>query len=108
MTQYVHKRFSIEEQDKSLESLCEVLQELKTAKEKKYFLKDLLNRGERMMIVRRFKIAELLEEGKTYDEIIDLLHVSRSTIARVERLLNFGRNGYKNAINKIRRARSVK
>ncbi len=105
MTQYVHKRFSIDEQDRLLGDLCEVLQELKTAREKKYFLKDLLNRGERLMIVRRFKIAELLEEEKTYDEIVDLLRVSRNTIARVERLLNFGRNGYKNAINKIRQAK---
>ncbi len=83
--------------------LCEVLQELKTVKEKKYFLKDLLNRGERLMIVRRLKIAELLEEEKTYDEIVKILGVSPNTIARVERLLNFGRNGYKNAINKTKK-----
>lgn len=102
MSRYVHKKFSPDEQDRFLEYFCEVLQKLKSVKEKKYFLKDLLNRGERLMIARRFKIAELLEKGTTYDEIAKSLQVSRGTIARVEKLLNFGRDGYKNAINKIK------
>lgn len=100
MTQYVHKRFSYKNQDKIFNDLCKVLHKLTTVKEKKYFLKDLLNRGERVMLVRRFRIAQMLFEDKTYDEIIKELKVGRTTIAKVERLLNFGRGGYKNAIKK--------
>lgn len=101
MAKYVHKKIPYEEQDRLLEELCEVLRELKTSKERKYFLKDLLGRGERIMLIRRFKIALLLEEGKTYDEIVAMLHAGRTTIAKIERLLNFGRNGYRIAIRKI-------
>lgn len=101
MAKFVHKRISYEEQDRLLEELCEILGELKTPKERKYFLKDLLGRGERIMLVRRLKIAELLEEGNTYDDIMKMLHCSRSTIAKIERLLNFGRDGYRIAIRKV-------
>ncbi len=89
-----------------LEEICVVLQDLNTIKEKKYFLKDLLNRGERVMIARRFKIAKLLDEGLTYDKIAKLLSVSDGTIARVEKMLNFGRNGYRIALNKTRNRRN--
>ena len=102
MAQYVHKRFSTEEQNKLLEEICGVLQDLGTVKEKEYFLKDLLSRGERVMIARRFKIAKLLEEGLTYSEIAELLGVGDGTIARVEKMLNFGRNGYRIALKKIK------
>lgn len=105
MAQYVHKRFSVAEQNKLLEEICEVLQDLGTVKEKEYFLKDLLNRGERVMIARRFKIAKLLEEGLTYNKIAKLLGVSDGTIAKVEKMLNFGRNGYLIALNKIKNRR---
>lgn len=102
MAKFVHKRLGVKEQDELLEELCEVLQLLKAPKEKMYFLKDLLGRGERVMLARRFKIAKFLEEGMIYQEIINLMRVSPGTIARVERLLNFGRSGYRNAIAKIR------
>lgn len=101
MSQYVHKKIPYEKQDLLLEEFCMVLQKLKTAKDKMYFFKDLLNRGERVMLVRRFKIAMMLEDGATYSDIRKELGASKTTIARVEQRLNFGRGGYKAAIKKI-------
>jgi len=103
MPKFVHKKIAYEEQDELLEELCKVLQELKTVEKKKYFLKDLLGRGERLMLVRRFKIAKLLEDGRTYQEIVTTMKAGPSTISRVERLLNFGRNGYRDAVAKIKK-----
>jgi TrpR-related protein YerC/YecD len=100
MPKYVHKNFPYREQDQYLKDLCAVLQKLSSAKEKRFFLKDLLTRGERVMITRRFKIAQLLWNGYTYDEIKELMQVGRSTVSKVERALNFGRGGYLNAIKK--------
>lgn len=105
MAKFVHKRISYDEQDRLLEELCAVLGALRTPKERKYFLKDLLGRGERVMLVRRFKIAKLLEEEKTYNEIMKILNCGRATIAKIEKLLNFGRNGYRIAIGKVRKIR---
>lgn len=102
MAKFVHKRISYDNQDKLLEELCEVLLLLKKPSEMKNFLKDLLGRGERIMLVRRFKIAKLLEEGKSYAEIMKEILTSPNTIAKIERLFNFGRNGYRDAIKRIK------
>lgn len=85
-------------QEQLIDQFCETIVRLRTRKLIKNFLKDLLNRQERAMIIRRLLIAEMLSEGFTYKEIIKQLHCGTSTIAKVERWLNFGRNGYKKAI----------
>ena len=76
----------------------QILAQLKTNDAITGFLKDLLNRQERIMFIRRLQIAEMLEDGKTYAEIITKLHCGPATIARIERWLNFGRDGIKKAI----------
>lgn len=76
--------------------------------EVKRFLKDLLNRQERLMLVRRLSIADLLENGYTYQEITNRLGASSSTIARVHRWLKFGRDGYRRAIRRLRKQRGKK
>lgn len=81
-----------------MDLFCEILGKLKTSKAIKDFLKDLLNRQERLMIVRRLLIAELLMKPCTYQEIAEKLHCSHTTISKVERWLYFGRDGYKKAI----------
>jgi len=106
MSKFVHKKIAYEKQDELLEKLCQVLHKLETVEKKKYFLKDLLGRGERMMLVRRFRVAQLLEQGRTYQEIISAMRIGPATIARVERLLNFGRNGYRDAIAKVKNKKS--
>lgn len=78
---------------------CGILSNLKTKKAIKDFIKDLLNRNERLMLVRRLLIAEMLLNECTYREIVNRLHCGTTTIARVERWLNFGRGGYKVAVN---------
>ena len=81
-----------------MDIFCETLLRLKTKKEIKNFLKDLLNRQERAMLVRRLLIAEMLVKDYTYKEIVNRLHCGTATIARIDRWLNFGRGGYKQAV----------
>lgn len=99
MSKYNEKKLPYEQQEELLDILCDILLRLKTKQEMKNFLKDLLNRKERTMLVRRLLIAEMLIEGITYDEIKGLLRCGKSTIARIERWVNFGRNGYKFAVS---------
>ena len=77
---------------------CDLLSKLKNKNEIKNFLKDLLNRQERMMIIRRLLIAEMLKDNKSYVEIRKALKCGTATIARVQRWLNFGRGGYEKVI----------
>lgn len=104
MSRYNEKRLSYTVQEKLTDMLCEILVRLKTKKEVKNFLKDLLNRKERVTLTRRLIIAEMLMKDCTYQEIIDRLRCGPATIARVERWLNFGRGGYKQAL-KIKKQR---
>lgn len=98
MARYNEKRLPYAVQERLMISLCKTLHGLGSPTQIKHFLKDLLNRQERMMIMRRLLIAELLEQGNGYRDIKDKMHCGDCTIARVQRLLNFGRGGYKSAI----------
>ena len=98
MAKYNEKKISYALQDRLMDQFCETLFELKNKQAIRNFLKDLLNRQERAMLIRRLMIAEMLFKKHTYQEIIDQLHCGAATIARVERWLNFGRNGFKQAI----------
>lgn len=98
MARYNEKSISYATQERLLDAFCETLSRLKTKTTIRHFLKDLLNRQERAMLVRRLLIAEMLLAKRTYREIVDQLHCGTSTIARVERWLNFGRGGYKRAL----------
>lgn len=102
MPKYNEKKLTYTDQEKLMDMLCEILIRLKTKKVIKNFLKDLLNRQERVMLMRRLIIAKMLTKNCTYQEIIDRLHCSPVTIARIERWLNFGRGGYKQAVKAIK------
>jgi len=98
MARYNEKKIPYATQDRLMDLFCEALCQLKTKGAVRNFLKDLLNRQERMMLIRRLQIAELLEQGLTYTEIREQLGCGTATIARVQRWLNFGRGGYKEII----------
>lgn len=99
MAKFNENKIPYEVQDELMEQFCSILTKLKKMEDKKDFLKDLLNRKERMMLLRRLMIAKLLEEGKTYTEISQRLRCGRATIGRVQQWLNFGRDGYKKVLN---------
>lgn len=100
MAKYNQNRIPYQKQDDLLDDFCAALAKLRTKGEIKDFLKDILNRQERLMIIRRLQIAEMLASGRTYAEIRKALGASETTISRVSRWLNFGRNGYKNILRK--------
>ncbi len=104
MAKYNQNRISYQKQDDLLDEFCAAITKLKTKTEIKDFLKDILNRQERLMIIRRLQIAAMLVSGLTYAQIRKTLGVGEPTIARVSRWLNFGRNGYKNILEKRRRS----
>ena len=103
MARYNEKRVSYKIQDRLMDMFCDILCGLKTQKAVSDFLKDLLNRQERAMLIRRLLIAEKLLDGYTYREIVAELRCGMPTIARVDRWVHFGRNGYKRAVDTKRK-----
>ena len=78
--------------------LFEIITQLMTPDEVEEFLKDLCTNKEIEQMAQRIKAAELIAEGKTYNQITDELDISSATIARVSQALKYG-TGYKRFIN---------
>lgn len=92
-----------EDKIKYLDFLYTAIASLKSRDEIKNFLKDLLTESERIMIGRRILIAQRLLEDKSYDQIIEELHVGIDTITRVHRWLEDESDGYEKAIKNLKK-----
>lgn len=106
MAHYNQNNVSYKKQDELLGVFSFILSKMQRPLAIKNFLKDILNRQERLMMIRRFLIADLLLTGKSYREIQDQLKAGSTTIARVDRWLHFGRGGYKLAVLLKNKSRS--
>lgn len=73
----------IELNKKAVEELMKVLPKLKTAEESRQFLQDCMSSSEILDLARRLMAAKLLFEGKTYQEIEDLLGMGPLTINKI-------------------------
>lgn len=66
------------------------------------FFEDLCTTSEIKAMSERFQVAKLLRERKTYIDIEDRTGASTATISRINRFLNYGNDGYKMVIEKIK------
>lgn len=98
MARYNERRLSYRKQDELIKMFSVVLSKLDTPPSIFNFLKDILNRQERLMLIRRLLIAEMLLDDRTYEQIHIRLGAGMTTIARVQRWLRFGRGGLVRAI----------
>lgn len=80
---------------------------LSTVEEVAQFLKDLLSESEVLMLARRLQIAELLTEGRTYEQIRKELKVGWNTIAKVQTWLSLYGEGYRLVINRTKPKRNI-
>lgn len=85
---------------------CQALAVLNKPQEVAEFLKDLLGPAELTMLAKRLEVAKYLIKGRTYDEIIDLLKVSNSTIARVNLWLQLSGKGYRLVAERTKKPKS--
>lgn len=95
-----HKLSKSERENIVLE-LIEAFVNCKTIDEAAMFTQDLFTESELLFISRRLRIAKLLLQNKTYEEIQDSLHVSQTTIAKIGFWLNHRGEGFRNIIKKI-------
>lgn len=70
-----------------LREFWEMIALLDNVNEVEMFFSDLLSSTEALMLARRVRIARLLLEGATYDEISETTHAASATIASVQRWL---------------------
>ena len=66
------------------------------------FFEDLCTVNELNSLAQRFQVAVLLDQKKTYHEIAQSTLASTATISRINRCLEYGADGYKSAIGKLK------
>lgn len=66
------------------------------------FFEDICSISELESISQRLQVAIMLENKNTYKEICKKTNVSTATISRVNRALEYGSDGYKTVIKKLK------
>ena len=75
---------------------------LKTAEECYRFFEDICTVAELKSLAQRLEVAEKLNEGANYSEIAEATGASTATISRVKRCLNYGADGYRLVLKRLK------
>jgi TrpR-related protein YerC/YecD len=96
------RSFDPKTKSEDLDILFEAMLTLENLEDCYRFFEDLFTTSELKSISERFQVAKLLRERKTYIDIEDRTGASTATISRVNRFLNYGNDGYKMVIERLR------
>ena len=88
----------------SVDRLFQAILKLETMEDCYRFFEDVCTIKEIKDISQRLYIAALLNEGLNYQSIARRVDASSATISRVNRCLNYGSGGYRDALNKMQAA----
>lgn len=66
------------------------------------FFEDICTVAEIQAMAQRFHVARLLDAGRTYQEISALTGASTATISRINKCLEYGTDGYKTALRRLK------
>lgn len=87
---------------KALDQLFDAILTLKNREECYQFFDDLCTMGEIQSLSQRLEVARMLMTGQTYHQIEEETGASTATISRVKRCINFGADGYKMTLNRLK------
>ena len=85
----------------AVELLFDAIQTLQTKEEFYAFFEDLCTVNEVLSLAQRIEVAQQLEQGRTYVEVTNETGASTATISRVNRILNYGTDGLKTALERL-------
>lgn len=88
--------------NEQLDLLFDAILSLKSREEYYRFFEDLCTVNELNSLAQRFEVALLLEQKKTYHEIAQTTSASTATISRINRCLEYGADGYKLALERLK------
>lgn len=95
------EKLSRGQQEDLLSDLLAAFQIIRNPDEVLQFIQDLFTRKEVAFFSKRLRIAKLLLEQKTYEEIISAVHASHATVAKVATWLNQKGEGFRKVIQKL-------
>lgn len=88
--------------DPLIDKLFEAVLCLENTDECYRFFEDICTVAELKSLAQRLEVAKMLEDTRTYGEIAEGTGASTATISRVKRSLNYGADGYKLVLNRLR------
>jgi len=80
--------------NKDQKLLVDSFYKVRTKKDLAKFIEDLFSQEETLDLAQRLKIAKLILDGKTYEEIAAEIPVSTSTISKIGQVIKFGKGGF--------------
>lgn len=90
------------EKDALILRLSQAFSLIKDANEAAKFIVDILTKSEVERIAIRLKIAELLDNGYSYEDIVTKLRVGRGTVGVVSEWLKIAGDGYRTMLERIK------
>jgi TrpR-related protein YerC/YecD len=90
-------------QKEQYEFLFDAILSLENKEECERFFEDLCTVRELQDMSDRLKVAELLINHDTYEEISEKTKISSATISRINRAIQYGNGGYQEIILKLKR-----
>lgn len=82
--------------------LYQAVLSLRTPEECRAFFEDLCTVAELKAMSQRLEVAQLLDEGLIYNDILQRTGASSATISRVNRALQYGADGYKTVLPRVK------
>lgn len=79
---------------KNKQLLLDSLKKVAKTRKLSAFLDDLFTEEEILDLAQRLKIAKLIIEGKTYDEIAEKVKTSTSTVSKIGQVIKYGKSGF--------------
>ena len=88
--------------NETIDALFDAILSLETREECYDFFEDLCTVKEISDMAQRLVAAKLLLDGSTYEQIVKTVEISTATISRINRCIQYGTGGYRQAIEKVR------
>lgn len=85
------------------DQLFKAILTLKNIDECYEFFEDICTINELKALAQRLEVANMLENGESYDAIVETTGASTATISRVKRCLVYGADGYKIVLNRLKK-----
>jgi len=88
--------------DRFLDELFEAILLLKNEEECYRFFEDICTVAELKSLAQRLAVAKMLDSEQTYTAIAEETGASTATISRVKRSLNYGADGYRLILDRLK------
>ena len=89
-------------ENEMIDGFFEALSLVHTREEYYRFFEDICTVGELNAIAQRLEVAKMLADEQTYTRIAEKTGASTATISRVKKCLNYGSDGYKLVLERIK------